>query len=126
MTASGDSAHDLWIFEIGGVIEVFDVAILTNATDWIELGSVSGQPTGIDIDGVDGIIFGVLYSYVRLTDLFSYDQTGLPYGEADIDAVGAISSGAPSPVPLPAAAWLFGTGLMGVFGFMRKKQVREV
>ncbi len=27
----------------------------------------------------------------------------------------------PSPVPLPAAAWLFGSGLMGVLGFIRPK-----
>ncbi len=30
-----------------------------------------------------------------------------------------------SPVPVPAAVWLFGTALVGLFGFTRKKKVLE-
>ena len=27
----------------------------------------------------------------------------------------------PSPIPLPASVWLFGAGLVGLWGFVRKK-----
>jgi len=32
-----------------------------------------------------------------------------------------LNTGNPSPVPIPAAVWLFGSGLMGLIGMMRKK-----
>lgn len=92
LTTSGDASADLWIFEEGPAVEWFNVAISTNATDWIDLGDVLGQPTGIDIDPIAGVISGTLYSFVRLTDI-DPEQSGSPFGEADIDAVGAISSG---------------------------------
>ena len=40
---------------------------------------------------------------------------------ADIDAVGAISSAAPV-IPIPAAVWLFGSGLLGLIGIARRKK----
>ncbi|MEQ1529011.1 MAG: VPLPA-CTERM sorting domain-containing protein [Methylococcales bacterium] len=35
--------------------------------------------------------------------------------------IGTIPAGSPAPVPLPAAVWMFGAGLMGVFGLNRRK-----
>lgn len=113
LTTSGDASDDLYIFEIGAVVEVFNVAISQNLTDWIDLGNVSGQPTGLDIDGVLGVIPFAQYSYVRLTDV-GPNQTGAPFGEADINAIGAISSAPPAPVPAPAALALLGLGMLGI------------
>ena len=111
LTTSGDSEKDLWIFEIGSAVESFQVEISTNNINWIDLGFVLGQPTGIDIDAIIGVDVGELYSYVRLTDTPG-NQSGFPYGEADIDAVGAISSGQAVPLPAPAGFALFGLGLI--------------
>lgn len=122
LTTSGDATADLHIFEVGGVTEWFNVAISTNATNWIDLGNVLGQPTSINIDPIAGVVAGQLYSYVRLTDI-APDQTGSPFGEADIDAVGAISSGA--PVPEPATLLLLGTGLVGLAGAGRKRLFKK-
>lgn len=36
--------------------------------------------------------------------------------------VWAVQSGDVSPVPVPAAAWLFGSGLLGLAGFARRKK----
>jgi len=47
-------------------------------------------------------------------------QSGSPYEGADIDAVGAISS-AP-PVPIPGAVWLLGTGLAGLAGIRARRR----
>jgi hypothetical protein len=30
------------------------------------------------------------------------------------------------PVPIPAAVWLFGSGLMGLFGLSRKRRKNQV
>lgn len=114
LTTSGDSSADLHIFEVGGVVEVFRVEIAqTLSSGWINLGNLSGQPTSIDIDGVAGVIAFAQYSYVRLTDV-GPNQTPHPFGEADIDAVGAISSAPPVSVPAPGALLLLGLGLIGL------------
>jgi hypothetical protein len=81
----------------------------------------------IDIDPIAGITQGTLYSFVRLTDNdASTDQSGIPYGEADIDAVGAISSARPAnPVPEASTIFLLGTGLVGLLGAARNKFFKE-
>jgi len=119
LTTSGDNAPDLHIFEVGGVTEWFNAAISTDASNWIDLGDVKGQPTSIDIDAVSGVTAGTKYSYVKLTDIFP-SQTDSPYGEADIDAVGAISS-APPAVPVPGAVLLGMLGLSVAGAQLRKR-----
>jgi len=120
LTTSGDNTSDLHIFEIGGAIEWMNVAISTDALSWIDLGNVLGQPSSIDIDPIAGVTLGTLYSYVRISDI-SPNQSGYPYGEADIDAVGAISSASPvTPVPEPSTMLLLGSGLFGVVAFRKK------
>lgn len=123
LTTSGDDTADLHIFEVGGVTEWFNVQISIDASSWIDLGNVLGQPTSIDIDPIAGVTLWEKYSYVMLTDI-SPNQSGSPYGEADIDAIGAISSAPPvvSTVPVPAAVWLFGTAIAGFAGFSRYKK----
>jgi hypothetical protein len=118
LTTSGDATPDLHVFEIGGVTEVFNLAISTNGIVWIDLGNVLGQPTSVDIDGKAGVVAGQKYSFVRLTDV-APNQSGSPFGEADIDAVGAISSAAAVPEPLTLS--LLGVGLAGV-GFARRRR----
>lgn len=46
-----------------------------------------------------------------------------PQGAAGTDAAYQLTlwAGAAAPVPLPAAAWLFGSGVIGLIGFARRK-----
>lgn len=120
LTTSWDNSPDLWIFEIGAAIEPTSVYISTNGIDWISVGNTSGGKYGIDIDAYlpSGVIPGSKYSYVKLIDLLPH-QSGSPFEGADIDAIGAISSA--SPVPIPGAVWLLGSGLAGVIGYRRRK-----
>ena len=109
LTTSGDATADLHIFEVGARVEVFNVAISQDLVNWIDLGDLSGQPTSIDIDAVAGVVQFAQYSYVRLTDV-DPNQTGSPFGEADIDAIGAISSAPPVAIHAPGALAFLGLG----------------
>jgi hypothetical protein len=115
LTTSGDATKDLHIFEIGAVVERMDIFIAkTLATPWIFVGRLEGKPTSVDIDAVTGVLLGELFSYVKIVD-GSEGGSGFPFGGADIDAVGAISSGAAVPtIPLPAALPLLLTGLISL------------
>ncbi|MGB0630773.1 MAG: PEP-CTERM sorting domain-containing protein [Alphaproteobacteria bacterium] len=121
LTTSGDAAADLHIFEVGAVVEVFNVAISQDLTNWIDLGNLSGQPTSIDIDAVAGVIPFAQYSYVRLTDV-APNQTGSPFGEADIDAIGAISSAPPVALSASGSAAILAVAVAGLA--IRRKRRR--
>lgn len=87
---------DLYIFEAGRDVEPFNVAISKDGSSWINLGTVRGQPTGLDIQGK--VAPGDKFSYVRLSDPHPYEPRDpnkigqTLYWGADIDAVGAIGS----------------------------------
>lgn len=80
---------DLYVFECGGRVEPFKVEISKDGSNWIDLGTVKGQPTSLDIH--DKVASGDKFSYVRITDGNSH-RSGHPYAGADIDAVGAIGA----------------------------------
>jgi outer membrane protein OmpA-like peptidoglycan-associated protein len=92
LTTSGDDSLDLWIFETGSAVEATKVDVSVNGKDWIDVGSVEGATSGVDIDAFkdNGIVEDIKYRYVRLTDLKG--ESSRPYQGADIDAVGAISA----------------------------------
>jgi len=122
LTTSGDDAPDLFVYEDGPAIEVYDVEISTNNIDWIFVRRVSGQPSAIDIDAVAGVSAGDLFSYVRVTDAPGGPASSAPFAGPDIDAIGAISSAPPiPPVPLPAAGWAMLMGLGALMGMRRRR-----
>jgi len=123
LTTSGDSAADLHVFEVGSAVEAFNVAISTDGLSFVNLGNVSGQPTSLNIDGIAGVVAGGLYSWVRLTDV-APNQSGFPFGEADIDAVGAISS-TTAVTPEPATLTLVGIALVGLPAIRRRRAARS-
>ena len=124
LTTSWDNSDDLWIFEVGGLSEPTSVDISTNGLDWINVGNTIGGTYGIDIDSYisSGVVLGERYNYVRLTDLLPH-QSDSPWEGADIDAVGAISS--TSPVPIPGSVWLLGTGLAGLAGIRTRRRKKQ-
>lgn len=128
LTGSGNSAPDLWVFEIGPDVEDTFVWISVNGADWLAVGSVGGATSGVDIDAY-GYGIDSMFGWVKLQDDGAKDdQSGITVG-ADIDAVGAISTvrvSDPPPsngVPLPGTLGLLGLGMLA--GAWRRRSVRR-
>jgi hypothetical protein len=119
LTGDGTANADLWIFEAGPADLTF-VDISADGLDWIAVGTIDGY-TGVDIDAF-GVGIGDAFAFVRLRDAPGGQSTGETLG-ADIDAIGAIST--VSPVPLPASGALLLSAVLGTAGRRWVKRVRQ-
>ena len=110
LSNSGDNQDDLWVFEIGPIVESIDIAIrpLDNFTEtqlqnsgipdansdgYYEVGNLSGATSGFDIDLViQGYAAGELkFDAIEIKDVIDEDCSTETAG-ADIDAVCALFS----------------------------------
>ena len=107
-----ENGNDIYIFEIGPAVEGFFVEISVDGVNYIDLGLVSGQPTGIDIKPFITATPDAAFRFVRLTDDGVGNSTA-PSGGADIDAIGAIGATA-IPEPATMAGLLGGAGLLAL------------
>lgn len=121
LTGSGDSAFDLWIFEVGPDVEDTTVDVSVDGLTWLSVGGVGGSTAGIDIDAF-GYGTGSAFRYVRLTDVASEGGTGGTTPGADIDAVGAISTRPASTVPEPGVWALMILGFGGAGAALRRRR----
>jgi PEP-CTERM motif len=123
LTGSGSSAKDLWVFEVGPDVEDTFVEISQDGVTWHAVGKVFGSTGGIDIDAF-GWGLADQFAFVRLTDdTLEGGQTGASVG-ADIDALGAISSVAVTPIPEPSTNALLLTGLAAMVLVARRRRAR--
>lgn len=112
---------------------VFNDSVLSSGSGVIDF-TVSGNDMTIDVNGT---IFDDSMEYYggALMELDNSALLDLQYsataGDFDSFSIDFISSGeftgiwgtnvAMSPVPIPAALWLFGSGLLALVGFARRK-----
>jgi hypothetical protein len=72
--------------------------------------------------GFVGIDFGSdLISYAIIDTSLTLPQPGIEIYVDNIIYQSGVSAGPPSAVPVPAAVWLFGTALIGLVGFGKRK-----
>lgn len=102
-----------------------------SSQSWASLTSYMGFDTSLGYNAMQAMVAST--SGVSNTNVYSHWwNTGSYYNKlivrSTIDAYSFLGSFlvrdtvvAPSPVPVPAAAWLFGSALLGFFGFSRRK-----
>ncbi|MCE5278693.1 MAG: PEP-CTERM sorting domain-containing protein [Planctomycetaceae bacterium] len=131
LTGSGTASADLYVFEVGPVVEASFVWISTNNVDWLYAGRIAGSTRGIDIDPVlaaASLATTTMFQYVAIQDdRFDYPAAGMYgfYAGADIDAIGAISSVPVVPVPEPATLALLTLGGALVLFNRRNRKIRS-
>ncbi len=108
LTGSGTPAPDLWVFEAGPADLTF-VDVSADGSSWFAVGTIAGF-TGVDLDAF-GFGASDLFAFVRLRDAPGGQSSGDTLG-VDVDAIGAISTA--SPVPLPASGLLLGSALLAL------------
>ncbi|MBP6014478.1 MAG: OmpA family protein [Alphaproteobacteria bacterium] len=79
---------DLFVFEIGPLVEKMNLAISPDGAAWIDVGVISGGRAAVDIAG--HVKPGDVFHFVRLTDGRARCDGQWP--GADVDAVGAIGA----------------------------------
>jgi len=106
---------------------VYNSFSLGNTQDQIIFSDLSGELLRLDYESG----FAPSGSSMELIDAImlpsNYAATGTSFGNGDFGTPGIAGSFTQptgvSPVPIPGAAWLMGSGLVGLMGFMRKDRV---
>jgi hypothetical protein len=88
---------------------------LTSASQYV----VGLIPFGVDneLDSTLGGVQGDIYDAGRIISFSADPLTGI-IGSGDF----TFAAAAASPVPIPAAVWLFGSGLLGLIGVARRRR----
>jgi maltoporin len=128
---------DLSIFVVGANSQSIDITLFDTvagtSSSMLTYNSSTYTGYNVDVDGqppVDGVPdpdFGIYVMDIDLAD-FSYLGTnpvdvirlGIDYGSATPSLIGGYNTVA--VVPVPAAVWLFGSGLVGLAGIARRKR----
>jgi len=110
----------------GGVLTPYDLRLEKNSGTWniSTYDNAFGYNDFLTLTSVSESIDGsgelLLSGDLQITGLWA-NMLG-----ADINAVVGTFNLAPSAVPVPAAVWLFGTGLVGLIGAGKRKKIQAV
>ena len=146
-TLTGDVSYaDSNLFNLVGgdsvtVVGTFDDSVLSGGTGSVSFAGTgntfvvtAGDATFTETDDVSGGVYPRLdltaYAFEDFWFLFDvgtggYFDSGLGYFDGDDGDFGIVTGTwvdfSMSPVPVPAAAWLLGSGLLGLVGIARRK-----
>ena len=86
--------------------------------------NVGGGFSGVQTEAAVGTAANLWNAYNADTQLFGYTLGYSLLGQLNIDpqtGVASLTTGSVSTVPVPAAAWLFGSGVIGMVGVARHR-----
>jgi hypothetical protein len=110
-------------FSLNSIETIFFASSPTGDNNGLTLSSISGGvPVNLNLAPNDYNVHGVTgFDNVTFVTLSLPNLAGFFPGEIEIDNV--IVSAVPIPaVPVPAAIWLFGTALIGLVGFGKRRK----
>ncbi len=94
----------------------------------VSAGSLSNQEfTALESNSFSSQVFSpysFLFTALASSTTIEFVGTGQSRYGPVIDTVSVVEFGTPNPVPVPAAAWLFGTALVGFVGYSRRRRIR--
>jgi len=107
---------DFFITEVSGQGEEADVFVSSNSVDFTFIGRANdGISTAFDLASI-----GFL-DPVQAIKIVGLDSLGGSPGFDVVNIKVLPGSIGPAPVPVPAAVWLFGSGLIGLLGVKKNK-----
>ncbi len=114
---------DLTILFVGDGGHAGTVTLLGGSSD----GSSAGFSIGLGenytgYNSVQSTTFGIFYDTLSLNSLFSGTFSGVRLNISGASAVPSLVGTIAAVVPVPAAVWLFGSGLLGLVGIARRKK----
>jgi hypothetical protein len=91
--------------------------------DMTGISNIDWGQYSLSIDLTDGALEGQIIQFGFNAVTTQYDNTGVYYDNICFDNAGGCP-GTPNPpaVPVPAAVWLFGSGLIGLVGVARRRK----
>lgn len=116
MTRIDDSAFDLISLDIGG-------SIINSPNRWADSVNIiaGASTTNVSLDGSDTTYQYVALNYLNVTSVL-FDPIGNTNGGAN-NYEFVIDNLDVAAVPIPAALWLFASGLLSLAGIARRKKV---
>lgn len=115
-----DSSGNLFMSAIGGLNGDRLISVDTTTGAGTLIGDI-GLPNVFGLNFLDSVLYGFTAGRGTIT-IDTNTGSGTYVALNGIAATGADGAGGVTPVPIPAAVWLFGSGLLGLIGIARRKK----
>lgn len=125
----GRSSTDTSVLQTGGgpswdsPFRAFDITVRNGqATGLSMILETSARIAGIGLASGTALVTADFANTAGITSFEYFDLNGNPIS-GEFSSVDGLALYDPSVVPVPAAVWLFGSGLIGLIGLARRKKV---